>query len=365
MKPRRSRRRRGKGYDANFLDFGVPLPKLSKDLHKAVQPLIEDAKPSGSDGELVVPAFLGRHAREAPTGVMAVLDGLQSGCGTTLAPALLLSLSLSGSGSAVRPGMRCRRAGKSRPASMHRGRFCNPPEFQSMAEMLEIQFASLSAAPVGTLVLLAGEELALGGAARAIDERSKGAIKKAAAAAGFTGKAKTSIEILAPAGHRRAAPHPAGHGQGAGKELDRLLLGGYAFAQISARKGEAATHRRRPRRSGRGGAEAFAADLALGALLRSYTFKKYRTQARPRRAPRTRRRDGLTQARRSSAPSPDAAAKAFRARKALAEGVFLARDLVNEPANMLGPVEFADRMRDLAGSRPRGRGAGRGAARRP
>ena len=45
---------------------------------------------------------------------------------------------------------------------------------------------------------------------------------------------------------------------------------------------------------------------------------------------------------------PDAAAKAYAARKAIAEGVFLARDLVNEPANILGPVEFAERMRDLA-----------------
>ena len=45
---------------------------------------------------------------------------------------------------------------------------------------------------------------------------------------------------------------------------------------------------------------------------------------------------------------PDATAKLFAARKAVADGVFLARDLVNEPANMLGPADFADRMRDLA-----------------
>jgi leucyl aminopeptidase len=32
----------------------------------------------------------------------------------------------------------------------------------------------------------------------------------------------------------------------------------------------------------------------------------------------------------------------------VAEGAFLARDLVNEPANILGPVEFAERMRDLS-----------------
>jgi leucyl aminopeptidase len=34
----------------------------------------------------------------------------------------------------------------------------------------------------------------------------------------------------------------------------------------------------------------------------------------------------------------------------VADGVFLARDLINEPANVLGPVEFADRLRELASS---------------
>jgi leucyl aminopeptidase len=45
----------------------------------------------------------------------------------------------------------------------------------------------------------------------------------------------------------------------------------------------------------------------------------------------------------------DAAAckKAFASRQAVADGVTLARDLVNEPANMLGPVEFAARAEEL------------------
>ena len=91
----------------------------------------------------------------------------------------------------------------------------------------------------------------------------------------------------------------------------------------------------------------FAADLALGALLRSYTFKKYQTKSEPRTARRRRRAQGLRKLVIQCA-KPDAAAKAFAARKAVAEGVFLARDLVNEPANILGPVEFAERMRDLS-----------------
>ena len=42
-----------------------------------------------------------------------------------------------------------------------------------------------------------------------------------------------------------------------------------------------------------------------------------------------------------------AAKKAFADARAVAAGVMLARDLVNEPANVLGPVEFAGRAKEL------------------
>jgi leucyl aminopeptidase len=214
-----------------------------------------------------------------------------------------------------------------------------------MSDLLEIQFASLSAAPAGALVLLAGQELALAPTARGLDERMKGALSKAARAADFTGKAKTSIEILAPSGIDAQRVLLIGAGRAA-KELDRLLLGGFALTQISARKGETASIVAEPADLGEASADVFASDLALGALLRSYAFKKYRTRKSEEGAeeePRDTLRRLVIQC-----AKPDAAAKAFAARRAVAEGVFLARDLVNEPANMLGPVEFAERVRDLS-----------------
>ena len=90
---------------------------------------------------------------------------------------------------------------------------------------------------------------------RAMDERSKGALTKAARAADFTGKAKTAIEVLAPPGIDAPRVILMGTGRSP-KELDRLLLGGFAYAQISARKGEAGDAgggARRPRRGERGG----------------------------------------------------------------------------------------------------------------
>ena len=44
---------------------------------------------------------------------------------------------------------------------------------------------------------------------------------------------------------------------------------------------------------------------------------------------------------------PSAAKKAFAEIEAVVDGVCLARDLVNEPANILGPVDFADRAKEL------------------
>lgn len=211
--------------------------------------------------------------------------------------------------------------------------------------LLDVQFLPLSAAPGATAVVLAGEGVALGSAARAIDERTKGALTKAARAAGFTGKSKSSIEILAPTGIEAQRLVVVGSGRAA-TEQERVLLGGYAFAQIIGRQAESASLIADAADLGDASVDAFAADLALGAVLRSYAFKKYQTRKDDDDSGERARKELQTLA--VHCPKPDAAAKAYSARKALAEGVFLARDLVNEPANVLGPVEFADRMRSLS-----------------
>ncbi|TGS72584.1 leucyl aminopeptidase, partial [Mesorhizobium sp. M8A.F.Ca.ET.181.01.1.1] len=94
------------------------------------------------------------------------------------------------------------------------------------------------------------------------------------------------------------------------------------------------------------------ASLAAGILLRSYAFDKYKT--------RKDKEDGQSDAkdaRKAEAAKPAkitihcadpaAAKKAFASEGAVIDGVLLARDLVNEPANALGPVEFAARAREL------------------
>ena len=251
-----------------------------------------------------------------------------------------------------------------RPASSHAGRFCNPPELQTMADMLEIEFASLSAAPVGTLVVLAGEELALAAPRAASTSAARAPSTKAAARRRLHRQGQDRHRDPGAGRHRRAAPHRCSARARRRTELDRLLLGGVRLRPDQRPQGRGSQHPRRSRRSRRGrrrrvrgrpGARRAAAQLHLQEIPHQEAARgRRRGRAGPRRP---------HAASSSSAPSPMRRPRRSQSRKAVAEGVFLARDLVNEPANVLGPVEFADRMRELTARRPRGRGAGRGPAR--
>ncbi|EME70228.1 leucyl aminopeptidase [Paramagnetospirillum caucaseum] len=87
------------------------------------------------------------------------------------------------------------------------------------------------------------------------------------------------------------------------------------------------------------------AELAYGLRLKGYRpLSKYRTRYDPDdeddQPPVL---DGVV----VCCAEPDEAARLFAAREAVAQGVFLARDLADEPANALGPDEFAGRARLL------------------
>ncbi len=96
----------------------------------------------------------------------------------------------------------------------------------------------------------------------------------------------------------------------------------------------------------------FAAHVALGARLRGYSFDRYKTKkAKPADAA-----DGETA---GEDPKPEelkltimvkgptAAKQAFAPLDKVADGVFLTRDLVSEPANVLYPASFAKRCKEL------------------
>jgi leucyl aminopeptidase len=211
---------------------------------------------------------------------------------------------------------------------------------QANGHSLEIEFTPLNSSVDGTVGCLVASGPTFGPALVALDAQADGGLQRAATAADFKAKVRTSIEILAP--NRLNVDRLVLIGAPSGSDTsdcDWSHVGGVAYGQLAARRTQTATllldgH----------GTGAIAAEIAMGAVLRSYNFKKYRTKAADENgdeAPRTLAKLTIQVA------DPDAARAAFVHTHAVAAGMCLARDLVNEPANMLGPVEFAERTRDL------------------
>ncbi len=132
--------------------------------------------------------------------------------------------------------------------------------------------------------------MAIGGRAREIDQRAGGALLKAAEAAQYKGRKKSTVEVLAPprlGNVNRVVLVGTGKTSDL-KENDWVLLGGTAGGAISARKTKSASLIAEAADNGGTKPEAIAALLAFGAALRHYEFRKYltKTSVRRRRQPR-------------------------------------------------------------------------------
>ncbi len=204
-----------------------------------------------------------------------------------------------------------------------------------MANELKVGFASFRTPAKGVLVVFCDDGLKLGAATRKVLGKAADLVSRAAAADHFTGKSGAVLDIVAPADLRVARLAVVGVGKAADlKPKDFLKLGGTAAGKAPASGGELTIVADLPNVTF--GAEAIA-DLAVGARLRAYAFDRYKTKKKEgeeKRGPLD-----LTVA----VAHPAAAAKAWESRGGVAEGVVLARDLINEPANVLFPEEFARR----------------------
>lgn len=80
--------------------------------------------------------------------------------------------------------------------------------------------------------------------------------------------------------------------------------------------------------------------VAFGLLLGAYQFDKYMTKAKSEPKQKFKQITFIT-------PNPAAAKAAFKDKQIIAESVYLARDLCSEPANVLTPKTFADKIAGL------------------
>ena len=122
----------------------------------------------------------------------------------------------------------------------------------------------------------------------------KGALTKAARAAGFTGKAKTAIEILAPAGIDAQRLILAGHRAGTPRSSTGCCSAALPSPRSAPARARAATPDRGACRPGRGERGGIRRRPGAGRRCCAATPSRSTARARARRAARrTRRRDGL------------------------------------------------------------------------
>ena len=208
-----------------------------------------------------------------------------------------------------------------------------------MSGALKLGFAPLSLPAKGVLVVFCNSELKFGSVTRKLLAPIADQIRRAAAADHFTGKAGSALTIVAPEGFKVSRVIVAGTGKGGDpKAQDVVKLGGAAMGRVPGRESEVVIFAE----TAEGAMKPdVAADLALGASLRAYDFRRYKTKAKDdeERAKTVKATIGVDDV--------ASARKAWTEREAVADGVVMARDLVNEPANILYPEEFARRASTL------------------
>ena len=209
-----------------------------------------------------------------------------------------------------------------------------------MARAPKISFAPLKPQLTGTAVVLTGEDIATGAVTKKALADAGTLLARAAKAENFKGKLGKMFALVAPSGLK--AERLIVVGLGKLKDLkpgEWIKLGGKAMSKVPVSASNVTVLLELP--EGKLAASA-AADFALGMRLRAYKFDRYKTKKKD---------DDTTNSEKNGAPAniaiavddPAAARKEWASREAIGEGVVLARDLVNEPPNVLYPVEFARR----------------------
>ncbi len=201
---------------------------------------------------------------------------------------------------------------------------------------MQIHFETSSTAKA--IIVFVGQTdgvAALSSPAQRIDQTCAGQISKSIVAARFNGGVGKVLSVHAPSDSIDVAVLV---GVGDLSKIDGATIERATAAGVKALLTSGATDAVVALNGWEGVASAeCAARAGFGALLASYRFDTYRTTLKADQKP------SLV----SLTIDVAEGASAFAAYQGLADGVALARNLVNEPANILHPEEFARRLKDL------------------
>ncbi|WP_339741456.1 leucyl aminopeptidase [uncultured Maricaulis sp.] len=201
---------------------------------------------------------------------------------------------------------------------------------------MKIEFVT-AGTNAGAIAVPAFDKASLSAAAKAVDAAASGALTRAIAASRFKGGAGETLEIIAPAGVDAGRIVIFGLGdkaklnenvieKAAAAVVAKLLTGGETTVTLRL-DGET---------DGEGAARA-----GLGARLAAYRFDQYRTKLSDDKKP------SLTKVA-IAVDDVDAAKSAWKNWGPVAEGVDVARELLNQPPNILNPETYAKQIEGMA-----------------
>ena len=208
---------------------------------------------------------------------------------------------------------------------------------------MKISFAEPDLPRSGAVVVGVWEGKVLTPAARRLDKAAAGVISRAVAAASrFSGKKDELLPIVGPPNLSASRIVLAGLGKPESSDSRSLQqLGGNLVAHLNGAGEEEAMLMIDVADGASIGSTEAAAELAFGAQLRSYRFDKYKTKQKPEQK--------LSLGHLTVATSGAKAAKrAYQPLEKTAAAVFLTRDLVSEPANVIYPETLAAEAERLA-----------------
>ena len=216
-----------------------------------------------------------------------------------------------------------------------------------MTTLPNISFASLASEPqAGTVIYFAATGEDLPASLQKLDQASGGVLSKAMQVADFKRKRKSVIEILAP--HGLAAGRLLIAGVGDQKTLNAqewMDIGGAVRGKLhaKAREADAVFLGLEPL------TEEAPLAFALGFGLRSYAFKKYKSKAAPKgdETETPEENNGAVLGLNVFSQWGESLERTFQRQLAVCQSIYFARDLVNEPANVLTPPEFTSRLKAL------------------
>lgn len=206
---------------------------------------------------------------------------------------------------------------------------------------MKIVFSGPGSAATGALVVGVLDGNTLTPSAKALNKKINRGLSRAIKASRFQGKTGQSLAVVTPAGTRLDRLLIVGLGKAKDvNEQSLCKLGGRIYASLAASGSKAATILVDPLEGSTLNPARMAAAIAEGAQLRSYRFDKYHTKSendsKPTLTTLTLRCRGAAKAKAE-----------FQARDKIVQGVFMTRDLVTEPPNVIYPDSLAKRCKEL------------------